>query len=416
MTIATTPTLLSLDRWAKIIGLNPVHFSGAAGGHFWMQTTECKDVWAQYPWQTPAQLVSREEIAFEIAKAEREIKEILGYSPAPDWEWRENHTWPGGNRYQAKNIALNYGKIIAPGLRAATLIKDGAEVSFSDPDLDGWDELATVIVNTDVIDRREIKLFFVDQNGLPEWEIRPLRDVKIEAGVATITLDAWLLIDPSLWFEYPNDSENYGEPIAVNNTENFADVVDVYRIFNDTAADGASILVGNASNTVFCYGCTNGLCPVCGATVQGGTFSIMSAESPIISPYPASYDDATWRVEPWANCGVPRLTAINYYAGEVDKRYATGQSLDPLSDFWADAIAWMAVARLPRGVCGCDNIRQRIDAMQKDLTRNDQNEAFARSEKMDLWRSAFGTRAGEFRAWQACTRIVGDQVMAGGAL
>lgn len=420
MAIATTPTLLSLDRFAKIVSLTPVHFNGADAGHFFPHSAECSDIWAQYAWQTPAQLVSREEIAYEIAKAEREIKEILGYSPAPDWEYREQKTWPqGGYLRDPKRFSLSYGKVIAPGVRGATLIKDGAEVIFSDEDGDTWNETATVTVTTDVTDKREVKLFFVDQDGEPEWEIRPLKKVVIDAdaGTATITADSWLFIAPELWFEVPNDNgEGTDQPITIGNTENYVDVVDVYRIYNDVSAPGSNILVSQQNASVFCNYCGYGTCLNCGATTQAGTFNLLSGELPFVSPYPASYGDSGWVADPLVNCGVPRLVAFNYYAGEVDKRYAQGKSLDPLSDYWANIITWMAVARLPRGVCGCDNIRQRIDAMQTDLTKNSEFAGFSRTPRMDIYSSAFGTRVGEVQAWQAVTRIVGDQVTAGGAL
>lgn len=419
MAIASTPTLLSLDRWAKIVGLTPVHFNGATAGHLWPQRQHCSDIWAQYAWQTPAQLVSREEIAYEIAKAEADIKAMLGYSPAPDWEWRENHTWPGGAyRYQSIGVALNWGKLIGPGFRGATVIKEGAEVTFSDADGDGWSELATVIVNTAVTDKREVKLFFADHEGDAEFEIRPLRKVVLDAdaGTATITADAWLFIAPELWEEYPRDDDDEMQAIPIANTENYVDVVDAYRIFNDYATAPASILVSQRNHNVFCNYCTVGLCPSCGATIQEGAFDAMSGENAFVAPFPASYADGVWTAQPWANCGYPRLMALSYYAGAVDKRYASGKTLDPLSDFWADSIAWMAVARLPRGVCGCDNIRQRIEEMQRDLTRNDQVSGFVRTPKMDIFSSAFGTRVGEVRAWQACTRIAQDVVASGAIL
>lgn len=417
MAIASTPTLLSLDRWARIVGLNPLHFAGATAGNWFALSGHCDDVWRQHAWQSPEELVSREEVGFQIAKAEADIKAILGYSPAPEWEVRESHTWPGGLHRYPKQVALHYGKLLAPGVRAATPVVEGAEVIYSDADNDGWDELATVAVTTELTDPREIKLFFADQAGEPQWEIRPLRKVSIAGGVATITADAWLFIDPELWERYPNQNASL-DPIDLSTTENYVGAVDVYRIYNDHTSAGASFLVSNAAalQGTWCPYCTVGTCPTCGATTQAGTFAAVSAQAPLVVPYPASYSDGAWRSEPWANCGVPTMVGFHYYAGAVDKRYELNKSLDPLSDFWADTIAWMAAARLPRGVCGCDNIRQRLENIQRDLTRSEENAAYARTDRMDIFSSAFGTRVGEVRAWQAVTRLTSDQVVAGGAL
>lgn len=416
MTIASTPTLLSLDRFAKIIGYNPIHWAGAVTGGPFPLTTACSDVMAQYAWQTPEQMVSREEIAYQIAQAEHDIKELLGYSPAPDWEYREQHRWPGGYARQAKRFRLNYGKLIAPGVRGATAIEADASVVYSDPDADTFNELATVTVATALTDPREIKLFFAGKAGMPEWEIRPLRAVTISGGFATITADSWLFINPDEWGAYPTNDE--GQEIDISTTDNYVETVDVYRIYNDTSAFGATFLIDKPGALAlgFCYQCGYGTCLNCGATTQGGTFSIFDSHSALVVPYPAAYVSDTWRGESFADCGVPRLAAFHYYAGEEDKRYAQSQRLDPLSDFWASTITWLAVARLPRGVCGCDNVRQRIEEAQRDLTQNTTTDAFIRTDRMDIFRSAFGTRAGEVRAWQAVTRLINDQVAAGGAI
>lgn len=418
MTIASTPTLLSLDRFAAITGLSPVHFAGATAGTRFPLTTHCNDVWAQHTWQSPAQLVSREEVAYEIAKAEEDIKNILGYSPAPTWEWDEQHAFPGGIPRHPARFVLNYGKLIAPGVRGATQIVAGAVVVYTDADGDGWAELATVTVPTTVTDKREIKLFFAGNEGLPEFEIRPLKNVVInaEAGTATITANSWLFIDPALWEAYPDSEEN--DVIDISTVANYVTTVDVYRIFNDESAHGVTMLLSKAGSLAagFCSFCGWGTCANCGNTSQGGTFSIWNRESSFVIPYPATYTDGVWRSAAYADCGMPRLAAFQYYAGQQDRRYLQGTTLDPLSNFWADTIAWMAAARLTRGVCGCDNVRQRFFEIQRDLTQNTQDVGFIRVEKMDIFNSAFGTRVGEVRAWQAVTRLVSDQVVAGGAL
>lgn len=420
MTIASTPTLLSLSRFARIVGLSPIHFSGAVAGDHWPITTMCDDIWFQFAWQTPAQLVCREEIAYEIAKAELDIKNMMGYSPAPTWEWREPHSWPNRYSRSPKQFALQWGKIIAPGVRTVAEIEMGATVVYSDANLDGWSELATVTVSTTLEDPREIKLYFADHEGEPEWEIRPLLKVVIDpdADTATITAESWLFIDPDLWHEYP---DNEGpQPIDISTTANYVVEVDVYREYNDTQAFGATFLLNTGVGGFHawpCNWCGYGTCASCGATTQAGTFQIVEGIMPVVMPYPASYDAALgWRADSFAACSGASLVAFNYYAGEQDKNYLRGKRLDPLSDAWADIIAWMAVARLPRGVCGCDNIRQRIDEMQRDLTRNTQEVAYSRSDRMDVFNSAFGTRAGEVRAWQAVTRVLGDQIIMGSVL
>ena len=47
MSRAETCTLLSLDRFAKMFGINPVHFSGAGGSDIFPLKDGCSDVWFQ---------------------------------------------------------------------------------------------------------------------------------------------------------------------------------------------------------------------------------------------------------------------------------------------------------------------------------------------------------------------------------
>ena len=102
MSRASTPTLLSLDRFARILGMNPVHFSGAAGPMYWPEIGNCDDIWPQYSWQHDYEFVSREELATVIAEAEYDIKEELGFSPAPTWESEEVHWFDAPEKYGRK--------------------------------------------------------------------------------------------------------------------------------------------------------------------------------------------------------------------------------------------------------------------------------------------------------------------------
>ncbi|MHC4709558.1 MAG: hypothetical protein ACYTA3_03815, partial [Planctomycetota bacterium] len=84
MARASTYTLLSLDRWAAIMGINGAHFNGAAASAVMPYTDCCTDIWFQYDWQFHSR-VGREELARAIAASERDIAEVLGYWPAPTW-------------------------------------------------------------------------------------------------------------------------------------------------------------------------------------------------------------------------------------------------------------------------------------------------------------------------------------------
>src|SRR3990172_11026555 len=89
MARAETLTKLPLDRWAALIGVNPLHFNGV-----YMPIhppTVCQQPWMQYPWQA-VDRVGREEVAMAIAQAEADVEKYLGYRLLPMWEadeWQE---------------------------------------------------------------------------------------------------------------------------------------------------------------------------------------------------------------------------------------------------------------------------------------------------------------------------------------
>lgn len=216
MARASTPTLLSLERFFQILGINPAHGNGAANSTVMPYSSCCEDIWYQFDWQFKDR-VSREALAYAIAQAERDIAEVLGYWPAPTWTVEEVRQYP--MHYQSdvvqygmldarglpKALKTEYGRVIAPGRRAVTLI--GTVITtgvapglvYSDSDADGVIDTATITIATTLTDVRQVKVFFAGHAGLPEWEIRTPRSKTITGGNFVATFWPWQLIDPDLW-------------------------------------------------------------------------------------------------------------------------------------------------------------------------------------------------------------------------
>lgn len=415
MSRASLATKLSLDRWAKILGINPVHFSGAVGSEIWPDNGACADIWPQHSWQTSDELVGREDVAIAILSAEEDIKNEAGYAVAPTWESEETHSWPRkmvyGNTFQT-----NYGYVIAGGVRAVTAIEEAADVVYSDPDNDGWDELATITVSTDLTDPREIKLYTTGFDGEPEWEIRPLKRVVISGGTATITADAWLMLDPELWERYPTNVGFAG--IEITDTATRVTTVDVYREYNDVSQNGA-LFYQQAAGSNYCGFCSGGGCAVCATDSYGGCLGIVDARMGMVQPNAATYSNGQWTGYRPSNCRPVQRVSLNYLAGEVDKLYTQRRSLDPLTHHLAEAIVWLSVARLPKGICSCNNIRDKVNWLRTDATTLREPAAnaalFGRFENMDVFRCPFGVRVGEVKAWQRVARLK-DVIGAGGLL
>jgi hypothetical protein len=84
MARAEPSTLLALDRYAQIMGINPAHFNGGAGADIMILKNACADVWPQHTWQSPDR-VSRDDLADAIREAEEDLARAVGYYAAPMW-------------------------------------------------------------------------------------------------------------------------------------------------------------------------------------------------------------------------------------------------------------------------------------------------------------------------------------------
>lgn len=384
MARASTPTLLSLQRFANVVGIPPVHFAGAFGDVIWSMKGACEEVWPQYSWQKNME-ASREDLALAIANAEEDIARHLGYWPAPKWIAAEEYLWPRPGYIFNNNIRTRYGKIIGPGKRALTLLDADAPVVYSDVDVDDWDEIATITASTTVTDVNEIKIYFAGHAGDPAWEIRPVKSITITGGVVTIKANSWLFIDPVLWEVYPTNVDFVG--VNVTTTDNYVTAVDVYREYTNTDVSVEHWwLTGN-----------------CGIEVDERQVS----DSKFVTIAP----DAGWVRPIWdedmlcTHDSYPDGGKLWYRAGDISDRYVSGETLDPLSDYWAQAIVWLSTARLERPPCSCGPAQAYFNAYRRDLAYigTDRTRQIVTQELLNT--SAFGTRMGEVRAWERVSKF-----------
>lgn len=416
MARASTPTLLSLDRWAKIMGLNPVHFNGAAGDIVWPDEGHaCKDIWPQWSWQSP-DIISREELARQIRLSEMSVARALGYHPAPTWVAEEEHDFPrfhniGWEQPHSlpRSINTKYRHVIAGGRRAVSIIELSAPIVFSDEDGDGFYETGTVTITgvTDLLDVKEARIFFTGKDGNPAWEIRPVRTRLLEDDELTITFDSWLAINPALWEKQPTSMAI--ETINITTTTNFVAAVDVYRVYNSSVE--ASAMFYN-SNGYYCQVCGNNGCENCAQEgclrVENGTYG------KVVAAY-ASWDDenevwvgATCR--PWINA---QTMKVWYYGGLRSEQYKAGYTDDPMDDLLAEAIAMLTTARLSKPVCSCSNVRLMADDLRRDLAFSDKNHFNLIWRDSTVQTNPFGSKAGEVRAWKIVNELIGDAVIGG---
>jgi len=427
MARANTVTLLSLDRFAKIIGINPAHFNQAYAPSLnpavFPINNVCSDIWFQYDWQSNQ--ISREGLAMAIQNAEDDISRRLGYNVAPKWIAQDIYQYPRhynprvyGNglnvRGQMKSISLRSGKFLQGGRRNVTLIGTattaGATLVYSDEDGDGLDETATITLTTTLTDACEIKAYFAGNSGNQEWEIREPKSVTISGGSVILVFNSWQLIDPDLWEMFPNAND---EPatVDISTTANFITSIDIYREYNDFTQASSQLLwekntviSGTFPNTT-CSSCSGSGCAQCSLTTQDGCMQVRNVTSGEVVPIPATYDATLgqWTGTTFGECREPDMVKFWYKAGECSNDFLRGVTCDPLSNYWAETITWLTVAKLDKPFCSCQGVNNKIAWLQTDLGASTGETSYFLDAS--LAPNPFGTRRGAIMAWQRVEQL-----------
>lgn len=432
-------TLLSLERYARIMGLNPVHFHQGFDETFFPVDSSCPDVWFKYHWQRPG-YASRYDLAVAIKKAEEDIARVLGYWPAPMWIPAEDHKYDKYHRNEYrytgwmpdvagrfKSVRTNYGKVISEGKRAVAAAGTSVSVTYTDSDADGFVETATIthdisgsaaetITGKDWFNLNQpcsFGVYHAGQSGDPSWQIRSPRSVTMSGTTITFIFDSWQLLDPALVEEYPQLG-GAPNPIDANTLANFVNTVDIYLEYADLSQPSA---VFRWAGQQSCSLCAGSGCAQCGDNSRNGCLNIRNREAGVVIPIPAAYDSdsATWLQSTISSEYEPDSVKVWYLAGEVDRDYEMGLSCDPLDDFFAQAIAWLATARLEREPCGCGNAKESMRKLRRDLAIVSPEGNFVIGVD-DVLDNPFGTRLGEVRAWRTVARVVGDTRLDGVAI
>ncbi len=395
-------TWLSLDEWAEIIGLNPLHFNSLSSTYF--DSNACGSVWFQHPWQN-ADRVGRDDLAMVIAEAEQEIAKECGYNLLPDWTIEERLPYaqpivPGvynvygtNPRGLYKSIELRKGHIISGGMRAKTLVGRSSAVVRTDPNGDGYSELCTVTAPTTVTDTNEIHIYYSGQSGADEWEIRPI-NVTISAGVATITFKSWQIVDGDKC-DILNANAIDGDVAGSYET-----TVDVYRVYNDPATQ-VQFMWESAPELDSCS-----TCDACNLTTAAGCFHLRDPRLGIAVPAPATWDAATsaFVSGEWTEYREPEQVRFWYYSGYQDKnidRYNVR-----MAPYWKYAVAFFAASKLERPVCGCSNVNQFIDRWRVDVMANKYGDGVGMSVNVtpEQLSNRLGHTYGAMYAWKQINR------------
>lgn len=410
-------TILSLPRFARIMGLPPMRFYRGMTpsiSPMLFSSGGCDDMWFKYDWQD-GDKVSWMQLAQTILTVEQELASIIGYWAGPMFTVEEEHKYPdplypeykgyGLNTLgYMKSIDLNYGKVISAGRRAVTLIATattaGASLAYTDEDGDGYAETATITVATALTNENEIKVYYTGTGGEPDYEIRSPRRIVISGGFAVLTFYSWQFIDPELFEDFPN--ENGLAAIDISTTGNYVTSVDVYREYVDNSQAPAEFYWESS-----CELCGGSGCEACDLSEQDGCFHVRNADQGIVALQPATYGSGQWTLAEWQENREPDRVKVWYYSGNQDQRYLRGYTHEPLSDFWARIIAYVTTARLERPLCGCSNIAAMSNKLQEEYLLSTSGHSFFVTR--DIQECPLGTKWGEVWAWRQIKHAVKDK-------
>lgn len=410
MAVAQTPTLLSLDRFANVLGLHPLHFNQVDANIGSASSRVCVEPIYQYSWQT-SDGVSREELALAIMEAEHDIAYTLGYRPGVTWEVDErvelvkSHSpemWYSHGydvRGDMMSVKAKYGHIISGGRKQKTLIQAADAIVYTDADSDTYFETATVVtpIAATITDPEEIAIYYPGESGSDEWEIRPTR-VTISGGNATIVFRREQAVTKALLESL--------DALALNGMTNgnFLTTVDVYRKWHDPSVQVQFVWRSTDSG---CYSCSGDGCVHCGLTVQTGCMTVKDKELGLVTLSPGDWnaDDEVYDVNAFDVCRRPDYVRLWYRAGYVDNNLLT--PMIALSRRWELAVAKLAISKLDRNICSCKAVSDVQAHWNVDLRRASSTQAQSSSYRVtqyELENNPFGTTIAAMDVWRLVKR------------
>lgn len=381
MARASTPTLLPLDTWARILQLDLFDFNqigvGFPEGAVVGLTQACGNVFYQYGWQgqNRAENMSREEIGFAVHQAEEAVADQLGYYPAPKFLTQEQRIYPranmpyawGGGAWsfgwffpnaspRSSSVQMKWTKIQGGGTLARTLIGDTVNLTLIDsttgiaavPPAFNDAFTCSIALGGATTDPYEVGVYIRASDRVPlnadvdeSWRLRPVT-VTITAGTATITGHIGLLVKPTL------QAGVTPQPIDITDATAFVGQVTVYRVYRDSSDSGLALWeqitpCDGSSDLSPCDLLTEDICIGNRNGERGQVFISFTDDNCCLQ----------WRA--------PDQVTVNYLAGEP---LVNGQ----MNIDFAQMVTYLSCGYLPNKKCGCDAADILINYWRQDMT------------------------------------------------
>ena len=422
--------LLSLEEFRREMGFHPWHFWGLANSTVPVNSA-CDDTVKQYSWQN-ADAVGRDDIIKAIGEAEQKLHDYLGYWPAPKYGSKQvkyptyidsRVRYAGYADANTRWISVPTGEnyLQAIGVELLTLIST-CNVTYSDPDGDGLNELFTISVATTKTDVSKIALYFSSADRLNgdavegKYRIQPV-NVVISGGTATVKGSSWMLVRPILY-----EGASAGD-INPSTAGNFVTTLEAYTrvtnpqgttisdcqvrlewetlpypLYRFSGSDSAtsSLVDGGQPNTDYNPLNLDNSTDPASVGMAVGRAGIRDARLGTIIPAQAVWDAGAqvWASVEWGREMAPDTITVRYQAGMLlDAKGHMASELRTL-------VARMAAAELARPICACDSASRELYRWQFDLGRigGANDERYSISQR-DL-ENPYGSRRGHVWSWK----------------
>lgn len=377
---------MPVHEWARRIGLNPLHFSGATASGYYFTEQHCSVSWPRFSWQTNNH-ISHEDVAMALLDAEEAIEEYTKINISPSWR-TEEHTYPRYKKVHYTNAIDRTGRRPAIQMQRAKIRQVGSptrelvgtvEVSYQDADGDGFNEVAYANFLTSY-DVTELEFYPAGYAFHPSFQIRWPRYFSAMDGEISVVFDVWLMIKPEKLNYLPVQDMTTVVP-DLTLSPNLITHIEVYRVTNDPDNAVTFTWEPDPRNES------------AGLETQTGSAFIRDGEAGFIAPY---FPNGLTKHS-------PDRVSITYRSGWQSEAYTLGRTLDPMDEYLADAVFHLATARLHRDICGCTNAQALAEELRSDMALSSKQGNFlAVSDKIQD--CPFGTRRGEWLAYQQVLR------------
>lgn len=420
---------LPLDSWREVIGYMPWHLFQLSNDKVPV-TSSCNTLVYERSW-FDANASGRADIRRAIEVAESRLREHLNFSVGQRFI-EETLQYPRpmqyGSEYYASidadgellAVQASEGYIRAVGVEARTALDLTAAVTYSDPDGDTLNELATItVLNVSAtLDTTQVAIYFGASDRLnseavsEKYRILPVQ-VSLSGTTLTIKAASWLFVKP---IKYQGFSKVTLNP---SDAANFVTTVAVYRRFCDPTGTSnttaQATLIWETEPYPYWACCGNGSpsfvdnagdpAAIAYAVARVG---IRDAVTGMLSIGRADYNstEGQWFAVNWGLCRQPDRVIVRYEAGAKLAAVESTMYQAGAVGRWDEVVARLAAAELSERICACDTANRELYRWQFDLARAaGANDEQYRISDRDL-SNPLGTKAGQVYAWKQIQNLM----------